>query len=162
MSKKQPTNRTHVSNAVSQGSSQSPLSSITQVQHAATHYQGPIPPPAILKGFDDLVPGAANRLITLAEEESKHRRELEVSALNANIATQKRQLDIGVYQSKAVFRSDSIAQILGTVVTIFAMVAAIWASLQGQLGVALILAAIPTAALVQSFFAKRSVTKNNK
>jgi uncharacterized membrane protein len=159
---RQPINKSQVANATSQVPQRQPISSVAQVQHATQHYSGPIPPPSILKGFDDLVPGAANRLITLAEEESKHRRELETRALDANISTQKRQLDIGGYQTKAVFRSDLVAQILGGIVTVFSMVAAIWSSLQGQTAVALILAAIPTAALIRSFFPKRSTGKPTK
>jgi uncharacterized membrane protein len=128
---------------------------VQPVQLAATHYQGPIPPPSILEGFDRLVPGAAQRLIQLAEDESKHRRQLENKTLEANIAAQRRQLEIGDYQSKAVFKSDLLAQVCGVLVTLTCIASAIWASLQGQVTVAVILAGIPTAAVIQAFFRKK-------
>lgn len=36
-------------------------------------YSGPLPDPATLKGFEEVLPGAADRIIRMAEEESKHR-----------------------------------------------------------------------------------------
>lgn len=128
---------------------------VQPVQLTTAHYQGPIPPPSILEGFDRIVPGAAHRLIQLAEDESKHRRELESKTLEANIAAQRRQLEIGDYQSKAVFRSDLLAQVCGVLVTLTCIVAAIWASLHGQVTVAVILAGIPTAAVIQAFFRQK-------
>jgi len=40
-------------------------------------WQGPLPPPAALRGFDDVVPGLAERIATAWEVESAHRREIE-------------------------------------------------------------------------------------
>lgn len=45
-----------------------------KVQTVTTHYQGSVPHPDILRGFDAVVPGTAARLVKLAEEESAHRR----------------------------------------------------------------------------------------
>lgn len=40
---------------------------------AINDYQAPVPHPEILRGFDELVLGAAEQLIKLAENESLHR-----------------------------------------------------------------------------------------
>lgn len=40
------------------------------VQHG---FQGPVPPPAMLAHYDDIVPGLANRLVELTEKEQAHR-----------------------------------------------------------------------------------------
>jgi uncharacterized membrane protein len=40
------------------------------VQHA---FQGPIPPPAMLAQYNEVVPGLANRLVVLTEKEQAHR-----------------------------------------------------------------------------------------
>lgn len=40
---------------------------------------GPIPDPEILKGYQEIVPGSAERIMGWAEEESNHRREIERS-----------------------------------------------------------------------------------
>lgn len=39
-------------------------------------FSGPIPPPAILHQYDAVIPGAAERILKMAEEQSKHRQEL--------------------------------------------------------------------------------------
>ena len=67
----------------------------TLVQH-----QGPLPHPAILKQYDDIVPGAAERIITMAEQQAQHRRDLEMR----------------------VIRTDNLKSLLGT---IFAFVIAL-------------------------------------
>jgi uncharacterized membrane protein len=118
-------------------------------------YQGPIPPPEVLRGFDDIVPGAAERLIVLAEDESKHRRALEMRSMDANIAAQQRQLSIGEYQSRAVFRSDTVSQALGLIVTLGAIAGAVYLAATGHEAIAALLCAIPTGALIQVFFTKR-------
>lgn len=45
---------------------------------------GPLPPPAVLKQYDDIVPGAADRILTMAESQSRHRRDLETKVINAD------------------------------------------------------------------------------
>jgi uncharacterized membrane protein len=40
-------------------------------------YQGPLPPPEILKGYDLVNPGFAERVMAMAERQSQHRIELE-------------------------------------------------------------------------------------
>ncbi len=36
-------------------------------------YSGPLPQPAMLKGFEEIVPGAADRILSMAEREQAHR-----------------------------------------------------------------------------------------
>jgi uncharacterized membrane protein len=40
-------------------------------------YRGPLPPPQILQGYEELLPGAAERIFAMAEENQKHRHKLE-------------------------------------------------------------------------------------
>ncbi len=42
---------------------------------------GPLPPPELLAAYENIVPGAANRLLTSAEERAKHRQSVEKTAL---------------------------------------------------------------------------------
>lgn len=44
-------------------------------------YQGPIPPPAMLRGYNDINPGIADRIIVMAEREQAFRHEWENKAL---------------------------------------------------------------------------------
>ena len=43
----------------------------------AVQFQGPLPPPELLKGYDDILPGSANRILTMAEGEQTHRHGME-------------------------------------------------------------------------------------
>lgn len=45
------------------------------------HFSGPLPTPALLKEFDDVVPGCAERIIRMAEEQAKHRQLLEKTVI---------------------------------------------------------------------------------
>lgn len=42
-----------------------------------TAYRGPLPPVEVLRDLDQLVPGAAERSLTLFEEQARHRMDLE-------------------------------------------------------------------------------------
>jgi len=48
-------------------------------------HQGPIPAPEDLEKYNSVVPDAAERIIVMAEEESKHRRNLEQLSLEYNL-----------------------------------------------------------------------------
>jgi len=52
-------------------------------------FSGPLPSPDILRQFNDVVPGAAERIIKMAEEQSAHRKELEKSVINSDITRSK-------------------------------------------------------------------------
>lgn len=48
-------------------------------------FQGPVPHPDILRGYEDIVPGAADRILTMAEKEADVRHELQQKALDSDI-----------------------------------------------------------------------------
>lgn len=60
-------------------------------------FQGPIPPPEDLKGYEEVLPGASHRIITMAEENSKHRREMEKAIIEGNLNLSKRGQWIGLF-----------------------------------------------------------------
>ncbi len=45
--------------------------------HERHEFTGPLPPPSILAEYNTTVPGAADRIIAMAEQQSLHRRSLE-------------------------------------------------------------------------------------
>ncbi len=66
--------------------------------HLAMQQQsGPIPPPEILRKYDEIHPGLAERIIKMAEEEAAHRRimEREVTAVQARDQTAYRRSELG-------------------------------------------------------------------
>ena len=71
---KQPTNKNN---------SQQSANKVHQVLQQVT--TGPIPSPEILEKYNAIIPGAAERILIMAESEAKHRHQNETKALEANI-----------------------------------------------------------------------------
>jgi uncharacterized membrane protein len=46
-----------------------------------TPIRGPIPPPALFRQFEEILPGSADRILRMAEKEQDHRIDWEQSAL---------------------------------------------------------------------------------
>lgn len=42
-----------------------------------SEFSGPIPPPSIIKGYEEVLPGSADRIIKMAENQSSHRQAME-------------------------------------------------------------------------------------
>lgn len=56
-------------------------------------FSGPLPPPEALREYNDVVPGGAERILRMAEDQSAHRRQLESSVLRHDVRS--RYLGIG-------------------------------------------------------------------
>lgn len=50
----------------------------TTISVRSQEWHGPLPPPAILEDFDNVVPNGAERIVKAWEDETRHRREIEV------------------------------------------------------------------------------------
>lgn len=48
-------------------------------------FSGPIPHPEILGRYEEIIPGAANRILVMAEEQSAHRQGIEKSVVKSDI-----------------------------------------------------------------------------
>lgn len=55
-------------------------------------FSGPIPPPEVLRNYDQILPGAAERIMAMAEKQSTHRHKLEENYL----ATEARNSLLGI------------------------------------------------------------------
>src|SRR3990167_1317930 len=67
-----------------------PESSVSQPSHviAVNHqeqFSGPIPHPSLLQKYNEIVPGAAERILVMGEQQSKHRMELEKDVIESDI-----------------------------------------------------------------------------
>lgn len=60
-----------------------------QVVSQSQFYSGPIPHPALLKQYDDIVYGAAQRILSMAEENQRHRIDLEQKITSSQLSTMK-------------------------------------------------------------------------
>ena len=58
-------------------------------------FSGPLPPPVILEQYNNIVPGAAERILKMAEDQSAHRRDLESRVIKSDIFNSKLGLIFG-------------------------------------------------------------------
>lgn len=61
----------------------------TSRQIVHQEFSGPLPPPAALENYEKILPGAAERIIILAEGEASHRRDIEKMTRKAEIRLAK-------------------------------------------------------------------------
>lgn len=115
--------------------SQQPASSVTQHNSFQVRetFVGPVPHPSILQGYEEIVPGAAERIIAMAESDMRHQQELEREALRLAGSQAKR------------------GQIFAFVLSIIAFVACIFALMMGSEKAAIVIAGITIGALVAAF-----------
>lgn len=99
-------------------------------------FSGPLPPPNVLAGYNNVVPNAAERIVAMAESEQKHRHAVEAAAVNANIAAQERQIAVAELQTKSTYRSDLLGQVLGFLVAIICFALATFFGIRGNTAVA--------------------------
>jgi uncharacterized membrane protein len=63
--------------------SKKPTKQSTQVVAQQSHYSGPIPQPEDLQNYEDIQKGFAERIMSMAENESIHRQEIELKIINS-------------------------------------------------------------------------------
>lgn len=83
-------------------------------------WAGPLPPPAALENFNRIVPGAAERIIAMAEAEQKHRHALESGAM----FTQQEAVRLAARDSR-------MGMILGALIAFGGIAAALFSFLHG-------------------------------
>jgi uncharacterized membrane protein len=60
------------------------------IERATFEFSGPLPPPELLKSYNEAFPGCAERVVAMAERQSRHRQELERLVVEANCQAQRR------------------------------------------------------------------------
>jgi len=94
-------------------------------------WQGPLPPPEVLREFNDIVPNGAERIVAQWESETAHRQAQEKAALAAEVAITRRgqyfagafaftalavaawALALGATQVAALIASTTIVSVVG-------------------------------------------------
>ncbi|WP_296560133.1 DUF2335 domain-containing protein [uncultured Acetobacterium sp.] len=61
------------------------LLSIVMQMTREERFSGPLPHPQILRGYEEVVPGAAERILSMAENQATHRQQLEKAVINSNV-----------------------------------------------------------------------------
>lgn len=79
-----------------------------------TAFSGPIPPPDILAHYNEIAPGAADRIIAMAESEVAHRQDCEKQALSSEISDVKRGQIFGFIIGLIAILSGAITALNGS------------------------------------------------
>ena len=66
-------------------------------------FRGPLPPPEILHGYDDILPGAADRIIRMAEKEQENAQDARMLAIRKEAADIRRGQIIGGIVAMSAF-----------------------------------------------------------
>lgn len=53
-------------------------------------FAGPIPPPQVLQGYETILPGSADRIIKMAENQQQHRINIEDKAVSGQVGNTRR------------------------------------------------------------------------
>ena len=93
MGKKFQRNQLFKKSSVSQPNNQSSQ----QLTTVREEFSGPIPPPAVLERYNQIVPGAAERILAMAEKQSAHRMELEKIVITSGAASSVRGQWFGLF-----------------------------------------------------------------
>lgn len=70
------------------------------IRHVTAEFSGPLPPPDILRQYEDVSEGLSERLISLVEKEADFRRKMEERYLEAQIEFKSRSLEISSLEVK--------------------------------------------------------------
>jgi uncharacterized membrane protein len=68
---------------------QTHIKKLSLAKVAQYSFSGPLPPPEVLQKYESACKGSSNRIIKMAENQSKHRQQIEKKVINSNIANEK-------------------------------------------------------------------------
>jgi uncharacterized membrane protein len=63
---------------------------VASFQVTAATFSGPLPPPTILEGYNQIIPNGAERIMAMTERNQSHRHDIENRVIEGNIRAQPR------------------------------------------------------------------------
>lgn len=102
---------------------------MTAITRVEASYTGPIPPPGMLVKYNEAFPGAAERILAMAERQSAHREEMETTVVTASVKSQTRgswfafiiamtAIVGGIYLIKLGKDTEGLSAIIGSLVAL--------------------------------------------
>ena len=80
-------------------------------------FSGPIPPASELKAYEEVIEGAADRIIKMAEDEAEHRRKQETRVVESSCGDSRRGLWFGFIIGLAALSVSGIMAVFASPVT---------------------------------------------
>jgi uncharacterized membrane protein len=78
---------------------------------------GPIPPPQILAGYDEILPGSAERIIAMAEADAEHQRAMDRAIFEATSSERRRGQNYAAFIAVIAFVTALVSLYLGSPAT---------------------------------------------
>ncbi|MCY3860325.1 MAG: DUF2335 domain-containing protein [Gammaproteobacteria bacterium] len=94
-------------------------------------YSGPIAHPRIIAGYERFLPGSADRILTMAEEQQRHRFKMEEQHQKGAFQREKRAIDRGFILAIFLMVLSGVAIYLGSDLVGFGLIATSIVSLAG-------------------------------
>ena len=126
------------------------LEEITHTIERRMEYSGPIPPPEVFRGYEDVLPGSADRILAMTEKQVEHRISAENKQLDHSIAVEKK-----LVQNEIVL--SYLGLISGFIVAIFGLSGAIYLGEKGKTISSGIMSATTLVGLVSVFVSGKSI-----
>lgn len=112
---------------------------------AASYFEGPLPPPEVFAKYESICPGAADRILRMAERQAEHRQELEKKIVKANS------------------RDGLLGVIFALIIVIFALICGTIVSINGLPWAGSFIGAAGLSSVVGAFiYGTRNQNKNNQ
>ena len=89
-------------------------SSVDAVSIGVAAFSGPLPPPEVLAGYEQVLPGSPERILAMAEEQSGHRMKMEEAALRHEMGQSSRGLWAGLVVTIVGIAAGSYVAYLGS------------------------------------------------
>lgn len=119
-----------------------------QIVARAESFAGPLPPPDLLKKYDEVLPGMAKRILAMAEEEQRIRHE----AITADCQNKAALVGIAAKESSGSLRSSAIGQIIGLLVSVSCIGCAMYCAVSDKPAIVTLgFLSVPTASFIGSF-----------
>lgn len=135
----------------------------TTVSRQVTAHSGPLPAPETLEGYEEVLPGAAERILRMAEKQQDGRLDLEARQLDADIDHRDEMARIQRRVHTGAFISDYLGQLFGFLVALlslgFAAYAGIW---RDNWVVAGLFLSLPVVGMIQAVRGMNSKPKEDK
>ena len=88
---------------------------LTRVEAHFEQFSGPIPPPSIMRGYEDVLPGSADRILTMAEFGQRHRASYENRGLLFGFLAALALIALSAYVVSLGFAAASVGVIVASI-----------------------------------------------
>lgn len=88
---------------------------VAQIEQQVTFYSGPLPPPEMMRSYEEIHPGSADRILSLVEHEQKQRASYENRGLFLGFVAALALIALSAYIVSLGFAWQSVGVVIGSI-----------------------------------------------